>query len=391
MGDNKNINTYSEIDYLSLLQIKYDCETIKSLTLSIKNNGIIAFSLIPYISLAANAVLEIIDVKLEDEDTYFKRIEDVRLKLKFFEDGYSRSKRMLLNIDHLQNEDFKNKLKSPLLKNENRYYNLGIFTDKNKVVVGNTHYYCYLLQDNRLLKKNLSEVSAAYSTSPDEFNLNEQAKLECYKYGYACGGIIAIACKSLASFDVPITIKSRDYSFDTYYSDINTNNAEIFTSKECDKGDVLFILHILSTLNTPLYILNGFEQDDYGWWLKINYIAYYYCIRKLKSLLEHYTQNAPIPCELSNLFEDLNLKNAPYISGTFRNYIMHSSFVDNNGNFIISSSHINKSTPLFGLVETCFDGKSYNEIKLSVISEMKRISDLLAQWLNIKSLNRKPL
>lgn len=43
------------------------------------------------------------------------------------------------------------------------------------------------------------------------------------------------------------------------------------------------------------------------------------------------------------------------------------------------------------LVETCFDGMSYKDLKDSVVLEMKRISDILSQWLETQSLSIKPL
>lgn len=68
---------------------------------------------------------------------------------------------------------------------------------------------------------------------------------------------------------------------------------------------------------------------------------------------------------------------------------MHSSLTDKNGNSIISSSDLDKSKLLFGLVETCFDGMSYGELKESVISEMKQISNILSEWLGTQSLHIK--
>lgn len=50
-----------------------------------------------------------------------------------------------------------------------------------------------------------------------------------------------------------------------------------------------------------------------------------------------------------------------------------------------------RQKPLFGLVETCFDGMGYKDLKDSVILEMKRISNILSQWLEIQSLSIKPL
>lgn len=70
---------------------------------------------------------------------------------------------------------------------------------------------------------------------------------------------------------------------------------------------------------------------------------------------------------------------------------MHSHFNDKNHNLIILNSELDKSKPLFGFVETCFNGMSYNEVKASVITEMYKISDRIAKWFDNKSLNIKPL
>ena len=70
---------------------------------------------------------------------------------------------------------------------------------------------------------------------------------------------------------------------------------------------------------------------------------------------------------------------------------MHSRLIDKAGNIMISLEKVDKTKPLFGLVETCFDDLSYQDLKLSIVSEMVRISDVLSRWLNINSLHFKPL
>lgn len=375
-------------DIYSLYQLKYDCETIKSLIPAI-NNRVAIFGIIPYISLAVNNFLEMLDPQIRDNIANINQIEDVRLKLKVFDDRYSKSKRMILNIDYLQNENFKNLLKFEFLKEMKIYYNLGIFTNKDKVIVGNTQYDYYLLQDNGMLKKNLSDVVSYYEASPDNFNLNDVAGQKSFEYVRTCREIIMFACEALSAYDGPTKIRSGNSIIDIYHSDLNTNTSSIFLSKDCDKGSVLYILHILTSLNYLLYVLNDLEEVDYGWWLKTNYIAYYYSIRRLKSLHEYYIQNKPMPKDLYDLFGDLGLNKAPFINGSseFRNCAMHSSFTNENQKFMISSLYLDNTKPLFGLVETCFDGKSYEEVKKEVKDEMKRISDILSQWLDIQSLN----
>lgn len=389
--NNKN-KSIAMSDYLSCLQLKYDCETIYSLSQCIIRDGVITLGAIPYFTLAANAIQELLIKDQKNQIPYSKKMEDIRVKLKFFEDGYSRSRRMILNIDYLSDEAFKNMITSPLVRALNIHDNIGIYTNNDKVIIGNTQYFYYLLQDNRFLKSSYDEVAAAFLTSPEKFNLNDQVKIECFEYGRSCGEVIGSARDILRTVGSPISINVNYHTDDLYYADYNTKNISSITSSNNDeKAVTLFLLHLLSTINFLLYILNGYEKDDYGWWLKINYIVYYYSIEKLKSLRNHYDNNPPFPSGLLELLDDLRAEAAPNCDSNFRNFLMHSKFLDKNDNFIISASFFDITKPLFGFVETCFDGKSYNEIKTFVIAEMYRISDIIAKWFDTQSLNIKLL
>ncbi len=391
---NNNSNAQIAINhYLSLLQIKYDCETVYSLAKSLQQDGITGFGIIPYYTLTAATALEMFSSNdIEIEIPYPARIKDIRMKLKIFEDGFSKSKRMLLGIDYLQNEIFKKKLTFSFMKNWNMHYNLGIYTTQDKIVIGNTQYNYYLLQDNRFLKKSLDEIAAAYEISPDKFNLDEQVGKECFQYAYACGKFINSIRSGLEQFDTPITISSNKNHVNFYYADYNTNRKSAFIPQgENEKATFLYLLHTLSTMNFLLYVLNDYAKDDYGWWLKINYIVYYYSIHKLTDLYEHFTQNKLMTPDISDYLDEIDIKNAKFMSSTFRNCMMHPSLADKNGKSIISPADFDRTKPLFGLVETCFDGMSYTELKDSVILEMKRISNILSQWLGTQSLCIKPL
>lgn len=380
-------------DYLSLLQIKYDCETVYGLSKSLQQDGVTGFGIIPYFTLTAATILEMLSSKeIKIEIPYSARIKDIRMKLKIFEDGYSKSKRMLLAIDYLQNEIFKNQLTFSFMKNWNIHYNLGIYTNKDKKVIGNTQYNYYLLQDNRFLKKNVNEIATAYEISPNNFKLDEHVGKECYQYAYTCGQFINSVCSGLKNFDTPVTINSNKNIVNFYYADYNTNRkSALLPQGENGKATFLYLLHTLSTMNFLLYVLNDYEKDDYGWWLKINYIVYYYSIHKLTDLHEHFIQNKLMTQNISDYLSEIDIKNAKFMNSTFRNCMMHSSLADKNGNIIISSSNLDRKKPLFGLVETCFDGMSYKDLKDSVILEMKRISDILSEWLETQSLSIKSL
>lgn len=391
--NNKYNTQMTTNDYLSWLQIKYDCETIYGLIKSLQRDGVTSFGVIPYFTLTAATILEMLSSKeIKIDIPYSARIKDIRMKLKIFEDRYSKSQKMLLAIDYLQNEIFKNRLTFPFMKNWNIHYNLGIYTNKDKIVIGNTQYNYYLLQDNRFLKKNLNDIAIAYEVSPNNFNLDEHVNKECYQYAYTCTQFINSVRTELEDFDTPVTIKSNKNIVKFYYADYNTNRkSALLPQGENGKSTFLYLLHTLSTMNFLLYVLNDYEKDDYGWWLKINYIVYYYSIHKLTDLHEHFVQNKLMTQNISDYLNEIDIKNAKFMNSTFRNCMMHSSLADKNGNIIISSSNLDRKKPLFGLVETCFDGMSYKDLKDSVILEMKRISDILSQWLGTQSLSIKPL
>ena len=49
----------------------------------------------------------------------------------------------------------------------------------------------------------------------------------------------------------------------------------------------LYLLHILTFINSTIRLLGECEKDDTGWWLRIYYIAYYYN-RKIRRYKESY-------------------------------------------------------------------------------------------------------
>ena len=104
--DSNNVAEQDAINqYLSCVQLKLDCETICSLVKSLQQDGVTGFGVMPYITLTAYTALEILSSNdPQFQIPYSAQIKDIRMKLKIFEDGYSKSKRMLLNIDYLQDQ-----------------------------------------------------------------------------------------------------------------------------------------------------------------------------------------------------------------------------------------------------------------------------------------------
>lgn len=119
-------------------------------------------------------------------------------------------------------------MKFNFTKNRNIHYNLGIYADKEKRVVGNTQYNYYLLQDNRFLKRSLDEIAQAYSISPSKFDLNEQVGKDCYKYAYNCEQFINSVRLGLESFDIPVSVNTKKFQVNYYYADYNTCCGQAF-------------------------------------------------------------------------------------------------------------------------------------------------------------------
>lgn len=380
-------------DYLSIQQMKYDCATVYSLISSLQRDGITSFGTLPYISLVTSAIWEFIGSRVNTmlPKIDILRIQEVRLKLKVFEDGFSKSKRMVLNIDYLQDQVYRDMLKFDFQRSLNVHYNLGIYTDAQNRVVGNTQYNYYLLQDNRFLRKSVEEVASAYSISPDNFNMTEQSKKDMYEYAYKCGQVIGSAHAGFAAYEVPVSVTVKDNAVNYRYIDLNTNTmSSTFPSGDDGKVTWLYLLHILSTVNFLLYVLNGYVIDDYGWWLKINYIVYYYTIHKLLDLRRYLVHKRLLNQNISDYFAAVGLDHIKFMSSSFRSYAMHSQLKDKNGEMLISVENIDQSKLLFGLVETCFAGMAYGELKHSVTCELTKISSVLAQWLGIQNLSTRP-
>ncbi len=66
MGEKNNNKYNAEMttnDYLSLLQIKYDCETVYGFIKSLQQDGVTGFGSIPYFTLTAATILEMLSSK----------------------------------------------------------------------------------------------------------------------------------------------------------------------------------------------------------------------------------------------------------------------------------------------------------------------------------------
>ena len=375
-----NIKNDLSPNQCSFIQIYYDCKTIISLFDSIRDNSIACMALIPYISLfcwEAIAFLKKIGIKINIEENETFSLKDVRLKLKIFENEYSKAKNMILNCDYLQDYIFKNKLKSNLKKDWNIYYNLGIIFDEKKDIVGNSQYGYYIFQDTKLLKKKLAYIKKLVDTREIKYDYVPEEYLE---YGKYCGEIIGSISNCFEILNITnIHIKTNEVNIKMKYKDFNTN--KLYKSKE-EKALTLYLLHILTFINSTIKMLSRCEKDDCGWWLRVYYIAYYYTIKRLEDIKNQLENNNTENIELMKMLNRLDFDNS-LINTEFRNCMMHYGLVDKENNFLINSNTFNLNIPMFGLVESCFDNLNYFELKKIIKEKLENISTEIDVVLNI--------
>lgn len=370
----------------SIIQIYYDCKTIKSLYNSIKENYIAGIALIPYMSLFCWEALDFfkklgVDFNIKENDTF--TLTDVRLKLKIFENKYSKAKNMILNCDYLQDYIFKNKLKFDFIKDWNIHYNLGIMFNEKKEIVGNSQYGYYIFQDNKLLKRKIKYVKSLVDTSNIIYKFEPEAYIG---YGKYIGEIVGSFLNFFQELNVQdINIKTNKANIDTFYKDFNSN--KLYKSED-DKIISLYLLHILTFINSTIRLLGECEKDDTGWWLRIYYIAYYYAIERLEDIKNHIENNEIDNLKFKKLLTLITV-NKSFMNSEFRNCMMHYGLINKESKFLIKEQKFDLDIPLMGLVESCFDNVNYFELKKYIKDELENISQTIDNILNINKSSLK--
>ena len=372
----------------AFLQIAYDLDMIIELLNRLKSNSIIIVEIIPFISLFCCETIEIFkkyNIKFEIPSNNTCSLQDIRLKTKLFENKYSKAKKMILNCDYLQDYIFKNKLTFKFMHDWNMHYNLGIFTDKNGNVVGNSQYGYYIFQDNRLLKKKIIDAENIANIKKLKYDF---APEEYFEYGKFCGKIIARISNIFENLN--ITTEVNEVKNELFYKDVNTNKHLKKSYKdENGKALILYLIHILSTINFVLRVLRKYENTDRGWWLRIYYITYYYAWQSLNDIKNHSSMNKILDYKMSNFYSIIDIESKELINSEFRNCMMHYDFKDKNNNFLVENQYLNINIPLFGLVESCFTGMKYDELKNKIIDKLYVLSIEIKKLLGLNLRNLK--
>ena len=150
----------------------------------------------------------------------------------------------------------------------------------------------------------------------------------------------------------------------------------------------MYLLHILTFINSTIRLLGECEKDDTGWWLRIYYISYYYAIERLEDIKNHIENNEIDNLNFKKLLTQINL-NKRFMNTEFRNCMMHYGLINKENKFLIEEQKFNLNIPMMGLVESCFNNINYFELKKNIKEELENISYVIDNILNINKSNLK--
>lgn len=312
-----------------------DCETIKEILLGVRH-PVFSMAIIPYAALFCRSFQEYCNDTLIDEDTD-QEIDDIRNSLKLYTRKYGKAKKEVSRADLEQDKEFREMLRFRILEKLNIHYNLGLYFDQNYNLVSNTQLIAYSLNI-----KNLGD---------------KQSKEKAYQLGHNIGKIVGSVSTGLAQVLPPggTTLESKEIQM--YYCDIKTNINGFFLP-EYEKDMSLVLLHMLCNMNFVKYMIGQILPHDNLWVFRLKYITMHNVWQGLTRLKAHVDNTESVDLvlsqKLSSVTEDLNRM----FPSDFRNCMMHYD-MKNAGEMQIKEEFFNLDKPLYGLVESCFDGLSF--------------------------------
>lgn len=347
----------------SLLLIKNDVVTLKNIGISMKSPA--NLMLLPYICFCCHEALNFMEYSFEPTNNPQTLIDykKVRNKLKLFSQRYGKSIKQVNYVDSLQDEEFKSKLRFRWMKHFNVHYNLGVYCNSEGHIVGNTQYISFLLQNPNFILK-----------SKNSHNL--------YNLSVFLGSVLQKISKNLYFLDLEPSISRNEIFINWSYKDFNTNkNFDCFPEKEDGKELTLLLLHLLSTVNFVNYEFPKYLTNDNPLLLRVKYITAYYVNESLKRI-----KNVN---ETDKRLLKKELENSIIFNSDFRSCMLHYGFY-NKGKCSIDDQYLHEK-PFFGLIESCFEGKNFEEYQILLDEKNLSLSNTISALLPLPLEDCKPL
>lgn len=344
--------------------IQNDAETIYSL-LKTEKDSVFSMEVIPYYVLFVQSFQEYIGENFLQESMK-KNFKDIRNYIKVYSNRFGKSLKRVTYVNDIQDKDFKNQLRFNFLKNTNSYFNIGSYWTDTRVIIGNT--------------QQLSDFLSIESM------FDPMLKDRIYQMSYQIGSVVSSVrerfSNTLDYLDVDRPKKSVKIN---YYCDINTNKKNILFLQDTPKEQNLFLLHLLCSMNFVKNILRPLLIDGNIWMFRVEYIVSYYTLRALERFRNHYINNEDKCVEIEELIKILN-DGKKIFKTKLRNCMMHYSIEGEN---VIMFEHIDK--PFYGIIESCFDGMSYQEYLVKLHDLSNNIINYLEKNFDFSSVKLKKL
>lgn len=343
--------------------IVQDGRVLAELLLNVRDSAM-SLSLIPFCALYCRSAKEFMCIEGMANETE-KEIKDIRNGLKIFTGKYSKGNKMVFESDDQQNQVFQNELRFSFTKALNIHYNLGVYFDQHEHIIFNTQLANFYLN----IPKNNGQSG------------NKHAMELGFKLGSEIAEILIKYCGLSDLHDDTVYFNTvPEYG----YIDFNTNRKNAFFHKEFDKETNLMLLHMLSTIGFVNNVLVPVIRGKKVWLLRIIYITAHNTWLGLKKISQHLEQNKKSGMNLSDFCRyvegDIKL-----FSSSFRNCMMHYDLVDKNNCPVILPGCYDIDKPLYGLVESCYDGMDYIEFYYKIYELSQDIEKYLASFFSVEA------
>ncbi len=326
-------------------------------------SSILFLGLLPFITLYIKSTYDFLNITIPDSELA-KNISFVRNNLKLLSDRYTKGKNLIISHDNKQDEYFKSLFKLKSLKRWNLYYNLGVYFTRQGNIISNTH------------------LMSIYLDKPLRFK--EASYEEIYKFANDIGyltsdilynhlGVNNTECNNHMFNDLP----------SLGYLDLNTHRFKKFFTSYIDKEANLRLLHLVSMIGFVNNIYTEIFPDKNVFLFRALYSTTHNTWLSLKKIKQHFEQNKHPNINYYELEEIIN-KGTHLFPSDFRNCMMHYSLAP-DGKPLIKKEYFNIGLPLFGLVESCFNNKSYYEHFDDIFEYSIYLERYLLQFFNIKN------
>lgn len=333
-----------------------DGQIISSCLLDVPYKEIVSLLLLPYVGLYCKEAEEFLGRRVINSDVE-SQITDLRNSIKIFCEKYNKSEKQFILTDDKQDEYFKDLLRFDFTKDMNIHYNLGIYFNGDHHVIGNTQLINFYLN----------------SASLDGMNEKQNA----FEIGYSLGVSITRILMLLKQKPKKKALENiADFSIG--YIDCNSNTTNAPFVYQDNKGLNLLLLHMLGLFGTCKYVIRNILDDKNTWVYRSEYIIYHNIWNGLRIVQAHFEQGKTSIID-PQLLSKLVGAGRVFFPSSYRNCMMHYGLVYGD-EACIKEEYYRPDIPLYGLVESCFDGKSAEDYYSGLRRYMDEVEEYLNGW-----------